>query len=253
MSDLPISFVVPAYNEEALIASCLAAIQAEIARTGCRAEIIVVDNNSTDGTRRIASSIPGVIIVDEPQRGLVQARRAGCLAASGKLIANIDADTMLTEGWLRTVLAEFARSPDLVALSGPFIHYDLPRSAQFVAAVFYRIAFVTYLLVRFVLGAGSMMQGGNFIVSEKRTRGCGRLQLRFPLLRRGYRSCAPAEQGRDGKVFIGAARPVLRTAVRRGGPRSGGVALCRELSVDHFLQASVHLDLVGFPTPGRRK
>jgi glycosyltransferase involved in cell wall biosynthesis len=173
MSDLPISFVVPAYNEEALIASCLVSIQAEIARTGCRAEIIVVDNNSTDATRRIASSFPGVIIVDEPQRGLVQARRAGCLAASGKLIANIDADTMLTEGWLRTVLAEFARSPHLVALSGPFIHYDLPGSAQFVAALFYRIAFVTYLFVRFVLGAGSMMQGGNFIVSGKALEAAG--------------------------------------------------------------------------------
>jgi len=118
MTDLLISFVVPAYNEEALIASCLAAIKAEIARTGCRAEIIVVNNNSTDGTRHIASSIPGVVIVDEPQRGLVEARRAGCCAANGELIANIDADTMLTEGWLRTALEEFSRSPDLVALSG---------------------------------------------------------------------------------------------------------------------------------------
>jgi glycosyltransferase involved in cell wall biosynthesis len=167
MSDLLISFVVPAYNEEALLASCLASIQAEVRRTRCRAEIIVVDNNSTDGTRRIASSTPGVRVVDEPQKGLVPARRAGCLAANGELIANIDADTMLTEGWLRIALAEFSRSPDLVALSGPCIYYDLSRSAQFAAAVFYRIAFTTYLVVRFVLGAGSMIQGGNFIVSKR--------------------------------------------------------------------------------------
>jgi glycosyltransferase involved in cell wall biosynthesis len=173
MSDLLISFVVPAFNEEALIASCLAAIQAEIARTDCRAEIIVVDNNSTDGTRRIASSIPGVIIVDEPQRGLVQARRAGYLAANGELIANIDADTILSEGWLHTALVEFSRSPDLVALSGPCIYYDLSKPAQFVAAMFYRIAFATYLLVRFVLGAGSMIQGGNFIVSKNALEAAG--------------------------------------------------------------------------------
>lgn len=173
MSDLLISFVVPAYNEEALIASCLAAIQAEIARTGCRSEIIVVNNNSTDGTRRIASSIPGVVIVDEPQRGLVQARRAGYRTANGQLIANIDADTILPEGWLRTALEEFSRSPDLVALSGPCIYYDLSRSAQFIAAVFYRIAFASYLLVRFVLGAGSMIQGGNFIVSKSALEAAG--------------------------------------------------------------------------------
>ena len=179
MSNFLISFVVPAYNEEALIASCLVAIQAEIARTGCPAEIVVVDNNSTDGTRRIALSIPGIVIVDEPQRGLVQARRAGCLAAKGELIANIDADTMLTEGWLRRALEEFSRSPDLVALSGPCIYYDLPRSAQFVARVFYRIAFATYLLVRFVLGAGSMIQGGNFIVSKSALDAAGGFNSEF--------------------------------------------------------------------------
>ncbi len=166
-SDLTISFVVPAYNEEALIVSCLRAIAAEILRSQCAAEIIVVDNNSTDRTREIALSVPGVAVIGEPQRGLVPARRAGCLAAKGRLIANIDADTMLPPGWLDTVLAEFAGSPGLVALSGPFIHYDVPKRVRLVVAVFYRFAFASYLLVRFVFRAGSMMQGGNFVVLRK--------------------------------------------------------------------------------------
>jgi glycosyltransferase involved in cell wall biosynthesis len=167
MSDDPaVSFVVPAYNEEALLASCLSAIQTEIARSQCRAEIIVVNNGSTDGTRQIAASIPEAIIIDEPQRGLVQARRAGCRAARGKLIANIDADTILTEGWLGTALLEFHRNSNLAALSGPFVHYDLPRYAQWMAAAFFRLGFVACLAMRFVVGAGSMMQGGNFIVSK---------------------------------------------------------------------------------------
>jgi cellulose synthase/poly-beta-1,6-N-acetylglucosamine synthase-like glycosyltransferase len=166
MSEVTISFVVPAYNEEALIASCLHAILAETSRVGCSAEIIVVDNASTDRTHQVAAAIPGVVIVDEPQRGLVQARRAGCRAARGELIANIDADTMVPPGWLDTVLATFARHPDLAALSGPFVHYDLSKSAQVTAAIFYRFAFVSYLLVRFVFRAGSMMQGGNFVVRK---------------------------------------------------------------------------------------
>src|SRR6516162_6662863 len=129
MSDVLVSFVVPAYNEEALIASCLAAIVAEISRTRCQAEIIVVNNGSTDATRQIALSTSDVKVVDEPQRGLVQARRAGCLVSKGKFIANIDADTILPEGWLHIALMEFARRPDLVALSGPHIYYDLPNGA----------------------------------------------------------------------------------------------------------------------------
>jgi len=173
MSDVLVSFVVPAYNEEALIGSCLAAITAEVSRTRCRAEIIVVNNGSTDGTSRIASAIPGVEIIDEPQKGLVQARRAGCLAATGKLIANIDADTVLAEGWLETALAEFAGSPNLVALSGPFVHYDLPIAPQLIASAFYRCAHIVHLLSGLVTGAGSVMQGGNFIVTKKALEAAG--------------------------------------------------------------------------------
>jgi glycosyltransferase involved in cell wall biosynthesis len=173
MSDVLVSFVVPAYNEEALIGSCLAAITAEVSRTGCQAEIIVVNNSSSDGTRRIASAIPGVKVIDEPQRGLVQARRAGCLAAEGEYIANIDADTVLLEGWLRTALAEFARSPHLVALSGPYIHYDLPAPARLVSAGFYRGVYIVHLLSRIVAGAGSVMQGGNFIVARRALESAG--------------------------------------------------------------------------------
>jgi glycosyltransferase involved in cell wall biosynthesis len=142
VSDVFVSFVVPAYNEEALIGSCLTALLAEISRTRCRAEIIVVNNGSTDSTCYIASSYPNVTVVDEPVRGLVRARRAGCLEANGKFIANIDADTILPEGWLSTALAEFVRRPGLVALSGPYIYYDLPKWAQLAAAGFYRGAHI---------------------------------------------------------------------------------------------------------------
>ena len=167
MSRPTVSFVIPAFNEEALIASCLYAILAEGSRVRCAAEIIVVDNHSSDRTRAVAAAIPGVTIIDEPQRGLVQARRAGCRAARGELVANIDADTMIPPGWLDKVLAMFARRPDLAALSGPFIHYDVSRRVRITASAFYRLAFLSYLLVRFVFRAGSMMQGGNFVVRKR--------------------------------------------------------------------------------------
>jgi glycosyltransferase involved in cell wall biosynthesis len=173
VSDVFVSFVVPAYNEEALIGSCLTAIIAEISRTGCRAEIIVVNNGSTDSTCYIASSYPNVTVVDEPVRGLVRARRAGCLEANGKFIANIDADTILPEGWLNTALAEFVRRPGLVALSGPYIYYDLPKWAQLAAAGFYRGAHIAHLLSRLLAGRGSVMQGGNFIVSRSALEAAG--------------------------------------------------------------------------------
>jgi glycosyltransferase involved in cell wall biosynthesis len=166
MSDVLVSFVVPAYNEEVLIGSSLTAIIGEISRTRCPAEIIVVDNGSTDATRDIALSYPDVKVIDEPQRGLVPARGAGCLVSKGKFIANIDADTILPEGWLSRALAEFARRPDLVALSGPHIHYDVGKWARVTAGAFYRGAYLVHVLSKFLVGSGSVMQGGNFIVSR---------------------------------------------------------------------------------------
>lgn len=161
-----LSFVVPAFNEEALLPSCLHAIQAEIERSGIRSEIVVVDNASTDRTAEIAASFPGVKVVHEARKGLVQARKAGFEASSGVLVANIDADTLVPPGWLDRVEAEFARDPGLVAVSGPYDYYDVPLRIRAAARLFYIVGFGTYCFNRFVLRVGSMVQGGNFVIER---------------------------------------------------------------------------------------
>ncbi len=159
-----VSFVVPAYNEERLLPACLAAIQAEIARTGCTAEVLVVNNASTDSTAAVAAATPGVVVVDQPVKGLVQARSAGFLASRGVLIANIDADTLIPEGWLDRVFQAFEQSPKLVVLSGPYDYYDVPLHIRSFARAFYWMGYATYSFNKHVLGVGSMVQGGNFVL-----------------------------------------------------------------------------------------
>lgn len=161
---MKLSFVIPAHNEEANIAKCLSSIMEQLNATRRDAEIIVVANACTDGTKRVALSFKGVTVVDEPHKGLVKARRAGFLASHGDLIANIDADTMLTPGWLEKVVQEFDEQKDLVALSGPFIYYDLNIIQRACIRIFYYLGYIFYLLNRFVLRNGSMLQGGNFVV-----------------------------------------------------------------------------------------
>jgi GT2 family glycosyltransferase len=79
-------------------------------------------------------------------------------------VANVDADTVLTPGWLENVLNHFQNDEELVALSGPHIYADLPLAKRFFAKVFYAGGYITYLINRFVLKVGSMLQGGNFVV-----------------------------------------------------------------------------------------
>jgi glycosyltransferase involved in cell wall biosynthesis len=159
---MKLSFVIPAYNEENYIGQCLQSIFDETRGKGYDMEIIVVNNASIDRTKAIALSFPGVKVVDEIKKGLVQARKAGYDAASGDLIANIDADTRMTPGWVDTVLAEFT-DPQVVAFSGPFIYYDMPLKIRMMVRLFYCAAYVTYLLNRYIWNVSSILQGGNFV------------------------------------------------------------------------------------------
>jgi cellulose synthase/poly-beta-1,6-N-acetylglucosamine synthase-like glycosyltransferase len=158
-----LSFVIPAHNEAATIGRCLDAILRELAAVPAEHEIVVVDNASTDETASIAGHYPGVTVIREPRKGITFARQAGLAHSHGDLVANIDADTMLTAGWIATVLREFRADPSLVCLSGPQLYHDAPWLTRCGAHLFYRIAFLTYLAMRFLLRAGSMVQGGNFV------------------------------------------------------------------------------------------
>ncbi len=163
-----LSFVIPAYNEELYLPACLESILAQTRDLGDQVEIIVVNNASSDRTREVALSYPGVRVVDETRKGLPWARQAGFAASSGELIANVDSDSRLTPGWVQQVLDTFAaferRGKSLVALSGPVVYYDLTASQRVSVQLFYLLAFVLYALNRYVLRAGSMVQGGNFVL-----------------------------------------------------------------------------------------
>jgi glycosyltransferase involved in cell wall biosynthesis len=170
-----ISFVVPAYNEEAYLPACLDSILSQsrtLPHDAC--EIIVVNNASTDRTREVALRYPGVTVVDEPRKGLTFARQAGFSASTGNLIANVDADSRLTAGWVANVLTTFAEAsahttPEtkpLAALSGPLVYYDLTPRQRILVHVFYLTAWTTYAINRYILRVGSMVQGGNFVVNR---------------------------------------------------------------------------------------
>jgi len=172
-----LSFVIPAYNEESYLSACLESILEQTRDIPGGAEIVVVNNASSDRTREIALGFPGVTVVDEPRKGLTYARQAGFCASSGELIANVDADSRLTPGWVDLVLKAFEEEGDLVAVSGPLVYYDLLPSQRVSVQLFYMLAFIVYGLNRYILRAGSMVQGGNFILKRKALESIGGFNL----------------------------------------------------------------------------
>ena len=163
-TNMKISFVIPAYNEESYIRHCLDAIIREIGgRDGY--EVIVVDNNSNDKTCEIvAHEYPGVALIHEPRRGANRAREAGFAASKGALVAFLDADTELTPGWTLRAERAFAKDQNLVCVSGPFIYYDLPLGVRMLVQLFYGASYIVYLVNNFIFRSTSVIQGGTEIV-----------------------------------------------------------------------------------------
>ena len=88
---MKVSVVVPAFNEERLLAGSLAAIRAAMAVFE-QSELIVCDNNSTDRTAEIARAA-GAEVVFEPVNQIARARNRGAAAASGEWLVFVDADS----------------------------------------------------------------------------------------------------------------------------------------------------------------
>jgi len=81
----------PCLNEAETIASCIKKALRFLSDNGIRGEVVIADNGSTDGSRRIAESY-GVRIIDVPTRGYGAALAAGIRAARGRYVIMGDAD-----------------------------------------------------------------------------------------------------------------------------------------------------------------
>lgn len=111
---LTLSVVVPAYNEEKLIADSLRCIRDALdanRRQGWQPgappafdyELIVCNNNSTDRTGELAAAA-GAKVVFEPVNQIARARNCGAQAATGEWLLFIDADSYPTAGLIRDLL-----------------------------------------------------------------------------------------------------------------------------------------------------
>lgn len=105
-----VSVVIPVYNGEDCVDG---AIDSALAQRGVEAEVIVVDNGSTDSTPAVLARYAGRIVrVLEPRRGLPVARNAGIQRSRGPLLLFLDADDVYPDGYLARFVAAAQDSPE---------------------------------------------------------------------------------------------------------------------------------------------
>ena len=98
-----ISIVIPTFNEEKLLPATLKAICQALPEDADQ-EVIVVDNESTDNTPRIAEAA-GSKVVDASIHNISHVRNIGARAASGDILVFIDADTIVKRGIFEKIAA----------------------------------------------------------------------------------------------------------------------------------------------------
>jgi len=100
-SPLPVSIVIPAYNRAELVRRALASVAAQRPRPA--AEVIVVDDCSTDETGQVAAELGAHVIRHDRNRGEAAARNSGVEAASYDWVALLDSDDEWLPGHLDTL------------------------------------------------------------------------------------------------------------------------------------------------------
>jgi len=151
---MKISVIIPVYNEEKYIKTCLSAIFNQTAPAN---EVIVVDNNCTDKTIKIAKEFP-VKIIKEKKQGMIQARNKGFNSAKFQLIARTDADSIVPNNWIGKIKNNFQKE-EIDALTGPIIFYDLPFKSSLPA--------VNFLKIMNFIQKGPTLIGPNMALTKK--------------------------------------------------------------------------------------
>ncbi len=121
------SILIPAYNEEQSIASCLNSL---ISVAYEDKEIIVVDDASTDLTVQVVERFQdkGIVLVRrEKNGGRAAALNFGLQKAAGDVIITTDADTVVPAGWLQR-FAACLEQHDVVAVGGAYQAYNKEKS-----------------------------------------------------------------------------------------------------------------------------
>lgn len=116
-SEIRISLIVPAYNEEKSIVKCLESL---LALDYTDYEVVVVDDGSKDRTLELARSVedPRVRTIHQENKGKAEALNTGIGASTGEIMLTVDADTRLNKSSLKSIASRFAGQPGLGALAG---------------------------------------------------------------------------------------------------------------------------------------
>ena len=163
---MDVSVVVLTYDSAATIEACLWSLANQSVPP---AEILVVDDDSTDSTLDLVAGLAGVfpvplLVVRNGSHNISRGRNLGMAMAEFPVVAFLDSDARAAPGWIAGLVAAFEGDPAAAVVGGGV---DTAHTTAFARAVA-----VNDGLVRDVAAAGALLVSGcNMAVHKRRTGG----------------------------------------------------------------------------------
>jgi glycosyltransferase involved in cell wall biosynthesis len=180
------SIVIPAYNEEEYIGLTLESLRQQNFEGAY--EILVVDNNCTDGTVAIAQGYNAKIIVED-RPGVCWARQAGTKAARGEIVISTDADTIFDQDWLKNIDEQFRKNNKIIAVCAPCEFVNPPWWGRIYPKLLFGTVYAFYLLTKrpfYITATNTAFKKSAWDGYDmKQTQGGDELYLLHKLRRRG--------------------------------------------------------------------
>jgi GT2 family glycosyltransferase len=118
-----IDIVVCTRNRASKLRNLLGSLESVRIPSGVRAQLIVVDNGSTDDTRDAVETAQRSLVIPvrylyDAKRGLARCRNLGISEAQGDIVAFTDDDCVVSCDWVASIWGHFHREPSLAVLGG---------------------------------------------------------------------------------------------------------------------------------------
>ena len=199
--------VVPTFNRKDLLCKTLASLACAPVPPGLAVSVIVVDNNSTDGTAAAVRSSIGSFelplhYVLETRQGSSSARNAGIAAGSAELIGFVDDDEEIEPNWFEVVAREFSDST-VEFIGGPYLPNWVTPAPDWLPPGYHAVIGAIPPKAREAFGSrfGGNLMGGNAVL---RRSVFDRVGLYHPQLGRGSKGLL-SEEDADMQRRLGAA------------------------------------------------
>ncbi len=170
LEEMTISFLLAGFNEEKHIARCIESIDRAAKYYPGRTEIVIVNDGSTDGTRKIASDAVQNLrhasgtVYNIPHLGLGFALQYGLQRARGEIVFRTDADSMIDEFAIGHIMKHF-RDPQVASVSGLILPLEEVSWWQNLWII--RYCLLTFAKREWELTDSVIVQPGAFCVFKK--------------------------------------------------------------------------------------